>query len=257
MMPWATHVTLGAGHVPFFDDPAAVAEVIRSSAHNAAAAGTADLAQHLVERAASGGGRPRGGPVTVLGPRGLNVASTSPNPRSTCNESNYTSPARRPQLAAGTLAAVYRAGPSALAAGTDHTVFVQTDNIKGNQVVAYDRGAGGTLTQAGTYNTGGLGGALKVGRRPPRLAGLARYDSDNGLLYAVNAGSNTISVFAVNPRPARAAPGDRLGRNVPGQHRRPRRRRVRAQRTKGGALQGYSVRPAGSSRSRGRIGRWA
>ena len=32
MMPWATHVALGAGHVPFFDDPLAVAEVIRSCA---------------------------------------------------------------------------------------------------------------------------------------------------------------------------------------------------------------------------------
>lgn len=32
MLPSATHLTLGAGHVPFFDDPAAVAEVIRSRA---------------------------------------------------------------------------------------------------------------------------------------------------------------------------------------------------------------------------------
>jgi pimeloyl-ACP methyl ester carboxylesterase len=30
MLPWARHATLGAGHVPFFDDPAAVAEVIRA-----------------------------------------------------------------------------------------------------------------------------------------------------------------------------------------------------------------------------------
>jgi pimeloyl-ACP methyl ester carboxylesterase len=29
-MPWATHVTLGAGHVPFYDDPAACAEAIRA-----------------------------------------------------------------------------------------------------------------------------------------------------------------------------------------------------------------------------------
>jgi len=29
-LPWARHVTLGAGHTPFFDDPAAVAQVIRS-----------------------------------------------------------------------------------------------------------------------------------------------------------------------------------------------------------------------------------
>jgi pimeloyl-ACP methyl ester carboxylesterase len=31
MLPWARHLTLGAGHVPYFDDPAAVAEVIRAS----------------------------------------------------------------------------------------------------------------------------------------------------------------------------------------------------------------------------------
>ncbi len=37
MLPWATHVTLGAGHVPFYDDPAAVAEVIRTRAHTSAA----------------------------------------------------------------------------------------------------------------------------------------------------------------------------------------------------------------------------
>jgi pimeloyl-ACP methyl ester carboxylesterase len=34
MLPWATHVTLGAGHLPFHDDPAAVAEVIRSRARS-------------------------------------------------------------------------------------------------------------------------------------------------------------------------------------------------------------------------------
>ena len=39
MLPWATHVTLAAGHVPFFDDPAAVAEVIRVRALEAAAVG--------------------------------------------------------------------------------------------------------------------------------------------------------------------------------------------------------------------------
>ncbi|HMD52526.1 MAG TPA: alpha/beta fold hydrolase [Solirubrobacteraceae bacterium] len=30
MLPWATHVTLGAGHVPFYDDPPAVAAVVAS-----------------------------------------------------------------------------------------------------------------------------------------------------------------------------------------------------------------------------------
>jgi len=32
MMPWATHVTLGAGHVPFFDDPAACAAAVEGCA---------------------------------------------------------------------------------------------------------------------------------------------------------------------------------------------------------------------------------
>lgn len=34
-LPWAEHVALGAGHLPFFDDPAAVAQVIRSCARRA------------------------------------------------------------------------------------------------------------------------------------------------------------------------------------------------------------------------------
>jgi pimeloyl-ACP methyl ester carboxylesterase len=38
MLPWATHVTLGAGHIPFHDDPAAVAEVIRDRARSAVTA---------------------------------------------------------------------------------------------------------------------------------------------------------------------------------------------------------------------------
>ena len=32
VLPWAEHVTLGAGHIPFYDDPAASAEVIRRCA---------------------------------------------------------------------------------------------------------------------------------------------------------------------------------------------------------------------------------
>jgi DNA-binding beta-propeller fold protein YncE len=82
--------------------------------------------------------------------------------------------------------------------GPGQAVFVQTDDLAGNQIVAYDRAANGTLTQAGVYNTGGLGGAL-AGSEVDHLAsqGSLAYDSTTGLLYAVNAGSNTISVFSV------------------------------------------------------------
>ncbi|HYM55159.1 MAG TPA: alpha/beta hydrolase [Solirubrobacteraceae bacterium] len=43
LLPWATHLTLGAGHVPFSDDPAAVAAVIRSCARDAVQERTAPL----------------------------------------------------------------------------------------------------------------------------------------------------------------------------------------------------------------------
>jgi len=84
-----------------------------------------------------------------------------------------------------------------------HAVFVQTDNTGGNRVVAYQRAADGTLTPAGSYATGGLGGIL-AGSVVDHTAsqGSLTYDAPNGLLYAVNAGSDTISVFAVR--------GDRL-----------------------------------------------
>jgi hypothetical protein len=77
-------------------------------------------------------------------------------------------------------------------------VFVQTDNPAGNQVVAYDSAADGVLSQAGVYNTGGNGGVL-AGSVVDHLAsqGSLAYDPAAGQLYAVNAGSNTISVFAV------------------------------------------------------------
>jgi 6-phosphogluconolactonase (cycloisomerase 2 family) len=82
--------------------------------------------------------------------------------------------------------------------GPDHVVFVQTDNPAGNAVIAYDRAADGHLTQNGVYPTGGLGGVLN-GSVVDHTAsqGALAFDSRHNLLYAVNAGSNTVSVFAV------------------------------------------------------------
>ncbi len=83
--------------------------------------------------------------------------------------------------------------------GGDHVVFVQTDNTAGNQIAAYDRADDGTLTLATSYATGGVGGVLN-GSMVDHLAsqGSLTYDAANALLYAVNAGSNSVSVFAVN-----------------------------------------------------------
>jgi hypothetical protein len=84
-------------------------------------------------------------------------------------------------------------------------VFVQTDDPAGNTIVAYDRGRDGSLREAGSYATGGLGGVL-AGSVVDHLAsqGSLALDRRAGLLYAVNAGSDTITVFAVH--------GDRLVR---------------------------------------------
>jgi DNA-binding beta-propeller fold protein YncE len=109
-------------------------------------------------------------------------------------------------------AAAGLAGPAAAGAataqprwfpGAARAVFVQTDNLAGNRVVAYHRAAGGALTLAGSYATGGLGGQLS-GSVVDHLAsqGSLAYDPVSGLLFAVNAGSDTVSVFA--------ASGDRL-----------------------------------------------
>lgn len=83
-------------------------------------------------------------------------------------------------------------------AGDNAAVFVQTDNPAGNQIVAYHRNDDGTLTPVQTYSTGGLGGVLN-GSAIDHLAsqGSLAYDAEQNLLYAVNAGSNTVSVFSV------------------------------------------------------------
>jgi 6-phosphogluconolactonase (cycloisomerase 2 family) len=104
-------------------------------------------------------------------------------------------------------AAVAALTTAALAAGPASAhpqrsaVFVQNDDPAGNTIVAYDRNDDGSLTQAGSYRTGGLGGVLD-GSVVDHLASQGSLQLDRGLLYAVNAGSNTITVFAVD--------GDRL-----------------------------------------------
>jgi 6-phosphogluconolactonase (cycloisomerase 2 family) len=83
-------------------------------------------------------------------------------------------------------------------------VFVQTNELSGNQIAVYDRGHDGRLTRVATYPTGGLGGAAAPGTESDHLAsqGSLVYDRDHRLLMAVNAGSDTISAFRVH--------GDRL-----------------------------------------------
>ncbi len=110
-------------------------------------------------------------------------------------------------LAAG--AAGLKAAPSPRASGgISNAVFVQTNDPAGNQILAYQRQANGTLEFAHAYGTGGRGYAL-AGAVVDKLAsqGSLVYDSARHLLIAVNAGSDTLTSFSVS--------GDRLsGRHV-------------------------------------------
>jgi DNA-binding beta-propeller fold protein YncE len=94
---------------------------------------------------------------------------------------------------------------TAASGSSPHAVFVQNDDPAGNRIVAYDRTPSGGLTQVGSYRTGGLGGVL-AGSVVDHLAseGSLTYDAASHLLFAVNAGSDTLTVFAVD--------GDRLTR---------------------------------------------
>ena len=81
----------------------------------------------------------------------------------------------------------------------DHAVFVQNDSVGGNQVIAYEHTAQGGLVETGAYATGGIGGVLG-GSVVDHLAseGSVAYDAAAKLLYAVNAGSDSVTVFAVD-----------------------------------------------------------
>jgi 6-phosphogluconolactonase (cycloisomerase 2 family) len=83
-------------------------------------------------------------------------------------------------------------------------VFVQTNEVTGNSIVVFDRGADGRLDRRAAYATGGNGDIAAPGTESDRLAsqGSLVYDGRHRLLFAVNAGSDSVSVFRVR--------GDRL-----------------------------------------------
>jgi 6-phosphogluconolactonase len=75
-------------------------------------------------------------------------------------------------------------------------VFVSTNGLNGNAVVAFARAADGSLTPIGTFATGGTGIG---GAADPLASQFAVALSDNAkFLVVVNAGSNDVSSFAVD-----------------------------------------------------------
>lgn len=99
-----------------------------------------------------------------------------------------------PAANAGVLPATHHARSHA--AGV---VFVQTNDLGHNAAIAYDRASDGRLTRAGTYSTGGAGAAEDGAVVDPLASqGSLVLDRRHDLLYAVNGGSDTITVFGVH-----------------------------------------------------------
>ena len=78
------------------------------------------------------------------------------------------------------------------AAAGRQAVYTLTNQVAGNAVAVFNRAADGTLTAAGTVGTGGTGTGAGLGSQ-----GAVALSDDGQLLFAVNAGSNDVSVFTV------------------------------------------------------------
>jgi hypothetical protein len=78
-------------------------------------------------------------------------------------------------------------------------LFVQTNNPAGNQILVHERAEDGSLTLAETVDTGGVGGRNDGASSDPLASqGSLVYDAHHGVLIAVNAGSNTVSVLGLD-----------------------------------------------------------
>jgi 6-phosphogluconolactonase len=72
-------------------------------------------------------------------------------------------------------------------------VYVMTNQTAGNSIMAFNRAPNGALQMVGTFPTGGLG--FGSGNDPLGSQGSLLLSNDGHFLFAVNAGSNDISVM--------------------------------------------------------------
>ncbi len=79
-------------------------------------------------------------------------------------------------------------------------VYALTNSASGNAVVVFLRAANGALTQAKMVSTGGLGLGDGPDSEGLQSQGALVLGPGRNHLYAVNGGSDTISVFVVKPR---------------------------------------------------------
>jgi 6-phosphogluconolactonase len=83
---------------------------------------------------------------------------------------------------------------SAHAAEPAGAVYTPSNQAEGNSVLVFNRAVDGSLTSAGAFPTAGRGTGTELGNQ-----GGVVLDPSHRWLFAVNAGSNDISSFAVRP----------------------------------------------------------
>lgn len=107
-----------------------------------------------------------------------------------CNSDRVTSPL------ANDAAARLSKGNSNVGDESDDSpgvVLTLSNATSGNAVLVYHRDAKGTLTAGGSVSTNGTGTGAGLGSQ-----GALAYSPDGALLFAVNAGSNSVTSFRVN-----------------------------------------------------------
>src|SRR6202008_4624788 len=78
-------------------------------------------------------------------------------------------------------------------------VFVMNNDASKNEVIAFERAANGTLGDSVSYDTHGRGSGGITD--PLESQGSLTLSQDHSLLFAVNAGSGSVSVFSVHGSP--------------------------------------------------------
>lgn len=99
----------------------------------------------------------------------------------------------RPLIAALSFSTLLPFAPAVSAQSQEGAVYVASNEATGNRILQFLRDEHGVLTLGGSFSTGGLGTGGGLGNQ----GGILLTEDDRWLLV-VNAGSNDISVFAVD-----------------------------------------------------------
>lgn len=118
----------------------------------------------------------------------------------------------RSVLAALLFVPLFAGAPGLAHASADRpgAVYVMSNDAQGNAVLTFERAPDGALVASGSYRTGGRGTS-----GPLESQGALILSQNERWLFAVNAGSNEISVFAVQPSGLRLTDKVASGGDVP------------------------------------------